>query len=320
VLESVFPAKDVGYFKTVTDAGVTAISCTIPSINSDLPEAITATSEFFKLLEETKNVKIVTTAGDIERAKKEGKLAIIANLQHAMPYERNLDLIRIFHKLGYKIMQLAYYKQNYLGAGCVESVDHGLTDRGREAIKELNRLGILIDTSHCGDRTALEAAKASEYPIAITHSTPSTLVELKRARSDETIKAVAEGGGVMGLVIATPFCERRDKMGIRPTITDFMDIIDYMVNLLGIDHVGFGFDIMVFWNKAEYDDFGRNFGDGLVYPHKFAPFEEKYVEGFYSVSDTIKITEELLKHGYSDDDAKKILGGNWIRLFKEVWK
>lgn len=217
-------------------------------------------------------------------------------------------------------MMPAYYRQNYLGAGCVEQVDHGLTDLGREAVEEWNRLGILIDVSHCGDKTAMDAARISKVPIAMTHTTPSTLVEMSRAKGDDSIKAVAEGGGVIGQVILSAFCEKRDKMGVRATLSDFVDLIDYLVNLAGTDHVGFGFDCLPFWTKTEWDSPEHmSLASGLVYPHKEPPFEQMYVEGFSTLSDIIKITEELVNRGYSDNDTKKILGGNWLRLLKEVW-
>jgi len=320
MLEALFPARDIGYFKAAVDAGVTAIQCTIPYISDELPAAIAKTADFFKLLEGTENAEIISAVSDIEKAKREGKLALIAGMQHAMPYERNLDLIRVFHKLGFRAMQIAYFRQNYLGAGCVEKVDHGLTDRGREAIKELNRLGILIDTSHCGDKTTIDTAQTSKDPIAITHTTPGTLVDIPRARSDEAIKAVAEKGGVIGQVIWTPFCERKDRMGIQPTVADFVDMIDYLVNLVGIDHVGFCLDLSPFYTLETYNAFMTTHGAHLIYPHKVPPFEQMYVEGYGGISDTIKITEGLVARSYSSDDIKKILGGNWLRLLKQVWK
>lgn len=321
MLEALCPAKDKAYFKTVVDAEVTAIQATVPDVLDDLPAAIANIAQFYKLIEGAENAEIVSTAADIETAKKEGKVAIIAGMQDCVPLERNLDLIRVFYELRIRVMQLAYSQQNYLGAGCGETLDHGLTDRGREAIKELNRLGILVDVSHCGDKTAMDAVRISEAPIAITHATPATVVEMRRAKSDDTLKAVAEKGGVIGQVVMTAFCRKRDKMGARATLTDFVDIIDYLVNLVGADHVGFGFDLVPFWTATEWDaPEHMTVATINLYPQKEPPFEEVYVEGFNSISDTIRITEELVRHGYSDDVIKKILGGNWLRLIKDVWK
>ena len=186
------------YFKKLVDSGVTAIQVTVPWVFLDLAGAITEWAKFLKLLESIKEVKFAFTAADIENAKKEGKVAIIMGMQNCLPYERDLDLISIFYKLGFRVAQLAYNQQTYLASGCGERVDSGLTDLGREAIAEFNRLGIAVDVSHCSDKTTIEAAEISKAPIAITHSTPHSLVGMPRARSDEAIKAVVKKGGVMG--------------------------------------------------------------------------------------------------------------------------
>jgi len=321
MLEALMPAKDVGYFKKTVDAGVTVIHATLPWVTDDLPAAINKIAQFMKLVENTESAEMVSTVADIDNAKREGKLAIIPGMQDSIPFERDLDLVRIFHKLGIRVMMPAYSRQNYLGAGCTEEVDHGLTEQGRKAVKEWNRLGILADVSHCGDQTAIDTAECSEAPIAITHSTPYTLVEMNRAKKDQTIKTVAAKGGVIGQVIMSAFCERRDKMGTWPTLSDFVDIVDYLVNLVGVDHVGFGFDLVPFWTAEEWNAPAHmDVAAHLVYPHKEPPFERVYVQGFKDHSDTIKIAEELVRRGYSDGDIKKILGGNWLRLLREVWK
>ncbi len=320
MLQALFPPRDAGYFKRAVESGISAIQCTIPHISDELPAAMAKTAQFMKLVEDSENAEFVTSAADIERCKKEGKLGIIAGMQDAIPYERDLGLIRLYYKLGFRTLQIAYFLQNYLGSGCVEKVDHGLTDRGKEAVKEFNRLGILVDTSHCGDKTTLDAAKASKGPIAITHTTPGALVDIPRARSDEAIKTVAERGGVIGQVIWSAFNERKGKLDVQATITDYVDMIEYMAELVGIDHVGLGLDLVPFWTEDDYWPFIKSHGVALIYPHKPKPFDQKYVEGFKDIEDTISITEELLRHGFSDDDTKKVLGGNWLRLLKQVWK
>jgi membrane dipeptidase len=103
-------------------------------------------------------------------------------------------------------------------------------------------------------------------------------------------------------------------------MTDYIDMIEYMANLVGIDHVGLGLDLVPFWTEEDYEPFIKSYGIALCYPHKTKPFDQKYVEGFKDVEDTISITEELLRRGFSDDDTKKVLGGNWLRLLKQVWK
>lgn len=315
MLEAMVPAIDVRYFKTLIDAGVTAVHATIPDVADDFPTATRKIARFYKAIEGT--ARIAFSGADIEGAKEKGEAVIIAGMQESIPFEGDLDLIRVFHMLGVRVMQIAYFQQGYLGAGCAEKVDHGLTDRGRDAVKELDRLGILIDVSHCGDKTARDTAEASAKPIAITHSTPAGLVDHPRARSDATIRAVAERGGVMGITALTSFCERKDRVGANPTLSDFVDLIDYVVDLVGVGHVGLGSDLAPFRGREEYEAWHKAFG-AMRGGHKARPFEERTVEGFV-ISDMIKVTEELLRHGYSDDETKEVLGGNWLRLVKEVW-
>ena len=307
-------------FGELVDAEVTAVNLTIPVPHEDLLTTIERISRFYKEMEHAENAKIAYSVSDIENAKKEGKVAGIIGTQSTESFEGNLDLIRVHHMMGFRVIQLAYDVQNYLGAGCIERVDHGLTDRGKQAVKELNRLGILIDISHCGNNTTIDAAKASKDPIAVTHGTPGALVNIPRGQSDKVIKAVAERGGVFGQVVLAPYCERNDRMGVRPTLSDWVDLIDYLVDLAGIDHIGIGSDINPCWTKVDYDEFWKEYADVLMPTRKVPLFEKKYVEGLDGIPDLINITEELLKRGYSDDETKKLLGGNWLRLLKEVWK
>ena len=309
------------------DSGITVVHLTVNSIDQDLGAALSSWVKYLKLFQEIEEAKLVFTATDIENAKEEGKCGVILGTQAPKPYERDLDLITVFHKLGMRIAQLAYYRQTLLASGCAERVDSGLTDLGREAVEEFNRLGILIDVSHCGDKVAIDAAKASKYPIAITHSTPHGLVGMPRARSDEAIKAVAEKGGVMGQMFYRPWCERDGKMGVRPSLSEVIDLIDYTVKLVGVDHVGIGFDYNAFWldteQHLEWLNSRESGGRQIIYPFSADfPWEERYPAelGVDGNKNMIKITEELFRHDYSYEDVKKIMGGNWLRVFKEVWK
>ena len=311
--------ENVAYFKTLADAGVTAVQATVPKIEADLKTAISNIAKFYKIVERSEYATIVYNATELESAKSKGKVAIVMGMQNSVPFERDLDLIRIFAMLGIKVMQIAYSEQNYLGAGCVEQVDHGLTDLGKKAVKEMNRLGILIDASHCGDITTKDIIKTSIDPIVFTHTTPAALVDIPRAKDDETIKILAKNGGIIGQAIYTSFCEKKNKLGIKPTIADFVDIVDYLVKLVGIDHVGLGSDVSLFNTKQTFDAFWAKYPD-LIYPHKPPLFGEEYVKGFNDVKDIKKIIKELLTRGYSDNEAKKILGGNWLKLMKKVWK
>jgi len=318
MMEVFGPAIETSYFKTLKDAGVTAIHVAIP--HDDLPTTMTKLAKLYKALEQAENVMLATTVADIQNAKKEGNVALIVGIQDSTPFEKDLDMLRVFYKLGVRVVQLAYSKQNYFGAGCFEREDSGLSELGVEAVRELNRLGILIDVSHCGNKTVMDTVRASKVPVAFTHALPAALVELgTRAKSDELIKALAEKGGVVGQMIWTPFCERKDKMGIRPTLDDFIDLLAYMANIAGVEHIGLGLDVAPFFTKGYYSEWAKHAGV-MMMPHKVPTFEEKYVAGFNEITDLPKITEGLLKHGYSVEETRKILGENWLSLLTKVWK
>lgn len=319
MLEATIPEMRAEYFDTLLNAGINTLHITVPYMTDDLPASIEKMAKFHKLMDYVDKAKIIQTAEDILNAKKEGKVGVIIGMQDSIPFERNLDLIRIFKMLGVSVMQIAYTRQNYLGAGCGATVDNGLTETGEMAVKELNRLGVLIDVSHCGNTTAFEVAKLSKKPIAITHATPSALVKIPRGKSDETLKAVASKGGVIGQVVLAPFCEMDNRIGTRPSLKDYIEIIDYLVKLVGVKHVGIGTDVEPFWTREDYDSYWKIFRKALIYPREVPPYEKRYVEGFIDILDIWKIADELFKKGYSEDDVKAIMGGNWFRLLKEVW-
>jgi membrane dipeptidase len=311
--------EEIGYLQTLVKAGVTAVNATIPYTPDDVANSVKRIAKLYKAIENSKFAKVAFTAADIEAAKKEGKTAVIIGAQDSVVIEKDLDFARAFKRLGLNVIQLAYYGQNYIGSGCAESVDRGISDKGKEAIKALNKLGILIDVSHCGDQTALEAAQFSAAPIALTHISPKVLCNFNRAKLDKTIKTVAEKGGVIGQCILSSFIYKEGERDKRQTLSDYVDLIDYMVKMVGVDHVGIGTDVTPFWTKDVWDFYNSHY-IGMLMPRGYFPYEIRYPEGFDGMEDTINITEELLRHGYSDDETRKLLGGNWLRLVKEVWK
>jgi len=325
-LEYLSPEENIerwrNVLKKVIKGGFTAINMTVTKREQDPGEAALETAKFLKQVEGCpEEAKIAVTAADIENAKREGKVALIMGMQGCRAYEDDLDLIRIFYKLGYRILQPSYSKQTYLSSGCAEPVDSGLTRLGKEYVKELNRLGILLDVTHCSDKTVIEAAELSKAPIALTHSCSRTFLEHLRARSDEAIKAVADKGGVIGQNFERPFCESKEKRGRRPTISDITDLVDYLVKLVGVDHVGFATDWCPFWTAEgkQWAIWMQKFAD-MVYPYTYYhSWDEMWPEAFgKDMAGIVAFTEELLRRGYSESETKKIIGGNWLRLIKEV--
>lgn len=257
---------------------------------------------------------LVEEAQDILKAKQEGKLGIIFGFQNGAPLGNDVTLLPIFYKLGVRIIQLTYNEANALGCGCTEPNDTGLTSLGVQVIQAMNRLGILVDLSHTGHRTTREAIEVSEGPVAITHGNPAALKEVPRNRGDDLIRMVAQKGGVFGLTPYAAFC--KSAAGKRPTLKEFIDQIDYVVQLIGIDHVGIGTDKFEGKTREEYV-----LEVQARYPRLVtAPFEHRHVEGFSHISQFPRITQELLARGYSDDDCGKIIGGNFFSLFQKTWK
>jgi len=190
-----------------------------------------------------------------------------------------------------------------------------LVDSG--AGRNFNRLGLVIDLSHCGDQVTMDAIKYSRDPILIKHSNPRALVDHPRNKTDEQIKALAEKGGAIGMCGYSLFCQVRK--GVRPTFKDYLTLIDYTVKLVGVDHVGLGVDIAI-WGEEEFEAWAR-VSPGLRPEggwHERCVFTDE--EGWDDISQLPQITKGLVAHGYSDQDIEKILGLNFLRVFKEVWR
>jgi membrane dipeptidase len=271
-------------------------------------------SRYYGLIQMASNqVMLVEEVEDIAKAKREKKLGIIFGFQNAAPMGENLALLPIFHKLGVRIIQLTFNESNLFGCGCSEPRDTGLTSLGVQAIRVMNSLGILIDLSHTGHRTSREAIEASKDPVTFTHANPSVLKDISRNKPDDLISMVGEKGGVIGLTPYTVFCKSRT--GGKPTLDDFLDQIDYVVQLVGVDHVGIGTDMYTGRTREEYMAEYQ-----ARYPDLLPPFDCRHVKGFSKIQHFPRVTEGLLSRGYSEKDCAMIAGGSFYSLFQKVWK
>ena len=227
--------------------------------------------------------------------------------------EDDLDRLATFHRLGVRVMQVTYMEANYAGQGCLERIDAGLTGFGIEAVEEMNRLGILIDLSHVGYRTTMEAIEASKKPVAFTHANPKSICNHPRNKPDEALKAVAKKGGIIGATIFPAFL----PSGNKSTLKDFVDVIDHLVGMVGIDHVGVGTDFTEGQPRGWFDWIltGKSKkGPALALNHPLVN-----PEGIQHSGDFSNITAALLARGYADTDVQKIIGLNFMRLFEEIW-
>ena len=255
---------------------------------------------------------LVGTAADLDHAKAEGKAAIIMGLQNAEQFEKPED-VQYFYRLGLRCAQLTYNSQNLIGSGSTDRVDGGVSDFGEEIIKAMNKVGMLVDTSHCGERTTLDAIALSPKPIAVTHSNCKALNPHPRNKSDEVIRNLAAKGGVMGITGVRMFVKDRDPT----TVADMADHIDHVVKLVGIEHVGIGSDA----DLNGYDDMPPDQYKQLKAGYKASyAFRDKIdIDGFDHPQKMFDLTEQLIRRGYSDDNMRLVLGGNFRRLLGETF-
>jgi len=262
-------------------------------------------------------VVLATTTEDIVRAKAEGKVAFVVSLEGAAMIENELDRIDVLYGLGVRALGIAYSEGNALGGGLKEPRDGGLTTFGRKAVRRMNQLGMAIDISHSGDQTSLDTIEVSEHPIFITHAGARALWDSRRLKPDEVIKACAAKGGVIGIEAAPHTTITRKQP--RHTIESFMEHFEYCVDLVGIDHVAFGPDVLFGDHVGLHTTLTEALSIGASRGHLEYPRVE-YVDGLENPSEAFpNIVRWLVKHGYSDDDIGKAVGGNVLRVLKQVW-
>ena len=302
------------------DGGVSAINATV-LMDKHKNDFSTYAKELYRflLLEEVfpEKVLIVQNYDDILQAKENHKLGIILGMQGADALEYDLRYISLLHRLGVRIIQITYNQRNNLGCGVFEPHDSGLTRFGQQSIYEMNRLGILVDLSHVGEKTSLDAIELSNDPVIISHSSVRNLCEHTRNISDVQIREVAAKGGIVGLCPHSVMCIK--EKGKRPTVGDFIDHIEYIINLVGDDHVAIGTDR---WYRPTQAYKLNRAAFERTLPGFFGSFsgDEKHVEGFNYYDEWENLVYSLDRRGFSSEQIQKTLGGNFCRVFKEVWK
>lgn len=260
-----------------------------------------------------------TTVNDIRRAHAEDRVAWIASLEGAAMIENELDRIEILYGLGVRALGITYSESNALGSGLKEARDGGLTAFGRRAVERMNRVGMLIDCSHCGDRTTLDVIAASRKPIVLSHIGARALWDSNRLAPDEVLKACAGRGGVIGIEAAPHTTITRKQT--THSLESVMEHFEYVADLVGIEHVTFGPDTL----------YGDHVGLHGVYSAALSIKESQagsagfpkvpYVAGLENPTEgSVTIVRWLVKHGYSDADISRVMGGNTLRVLEEVWQ
>ena len=256
--------------------------------------------------------ELVDAAEDLDRANDGRRIAMIMGLQNASPFERVED-VATFHGFGLRCAQLTYNSQNRIGSGSTDRADGGVSSYGASIVEAMNAVGMLVDVSHCGDRTTLDAIELSAQPIAITHSNCRALADHPRNKSDEAIRALAAKGGVMGITGVRMFVRSEE-----PThVGHIADHVEHVARLVGIEHVGIGSDA----DLNGYDDMPPDQYEQLkgAYTSAYAFRDRIDTDGYDHPRKIYDLSEELIRRGHADADIALVLGGNFRRLLGAVW-
>ncbi|MFG1302618.1 dipeptidase [Xanthobacter autotrophicus] len=299
-------------FEDMRKGGLTAANCTC-CVWDNFTETMRNIAKWKK--DFAVNADIISqvyTTEDILKAKAEGKTGIILGWQNTSGIEDRIEYLELFHELGVRIIQMTYNTQNYVGSGCYEGTDSGLSDFGHDVVAEMNRLGILCDLSHVGPKTSEGTIKASKKRVAYSHCLPAGLKAHPRNKSDEQLRFIADKGGFIGVTMFPPFLAK----GPEASVADYVEAMEYIINIAGEDIVGVGTDFTQGYGKPFFDwithdkGFGRKLTDfgAVINP-----------EGFREIGDFPNLTAAMEARGWSTARIEKVMGQNWLQLLKDVW-
>jgi membrane dipeptidase len=302
------------------NSGVNVIKLSLGGINDDFETTVKQIADVEKGLEVHREYFTqVRVPADFERAKRENKLGVIFSFESADMLGEKLDRFELFRNFGVRVMQFSYNKKSPFGAGVMEPSGGGLTTLGREAAQKMNALGIAIDLSHANSQTTADAIAVSSRPVIVTHSGCSAIHAHPRNKTDQQLKALAEKGGVVG-IYDLPYLTASPK---QPTLDDYMAHVEHALNVMGEDHVGVGSDV----GLEPFDTSPKGMAQfktieeqrqklGLAAPEEDRP---TYVIGLNTPRRIEVIADQLFKRGYSARVAEKVAGGNFVRVFTEIW-
>ena len=304
-------------FEINREAGLDAVHVTVV-YHEDYDEFLTRISEWNELFKNNSDLIFLgKDIRDIEKAKLENKTAIFFGFQNCSPIEDDINLVEKVHELGCRFMQLTYNNQSLLATGCYENVDGGVTNFGKEVIKEMNRVGIVIDMSHSAEKSTLEAIELSQKPIAITHANPSFWYKAKRNKSDTLLKNLSESGGMLGLSLYAHHL--KDSSNCK--LESFCEMVAKTADLIGVKNIGIGSDLclnqpdsIVEWMRNGTWTRAKNYGEGSKDKPGFPNQPDWFIDarGFNSLETGLK------KIGFNLEEVNDILGNNWFKFYKGI--
>ncbi len=309
-------------FLRTLKGGVTALNLTSVRPPHDFNTAMSGLARTLAVIEANRDIAMIPrSVAEIEQAQRDGKLAIILGAQNSVLVEEDVELLRILERVGFRILQPTYMELNKLGGGVLaKGGDPGLTERGIRWVELMNELRLLIDLSHVGYRTAADVLARTRRPAIFSHSNAHALCNSLRNIPDSLIKAAAATGGTVGATLWPPMV-RHDA---RPTVDDWAEQMAYLVNLIGVEHVAFGSDLSEGRYKDDAD-WQRSFGPKGIYPEVTAVlgpwfvFETRLSAGFESMAEVPNLIAALKRKAFTDDAVEKVMGGNLLRVYREVW-
>ena len=299
------------------EAGLNAVHVTLV-YHEDYDEFLQRVKEWDRFFEENSDLIFLgKTFKDITKAQSENKTAIFFGFQNCSPIEDDINLIEKVHELGCRFMQLTYNNQSLLATGCYEKNDSGVTNFGREAIKEMNRVGIVVDMSHSAEKSTLDAIEISEKPIAITHANPSFWHEALRNKSDFLLRKLSESGGILGLSLYSHHL----KDGTNCKLENFCEMVAKTAEIMDVNNIGIGSDLclnqpdsVVEWMRNGTWSKSTNYGEGS----KKKPGFPKQPEWFLDARGFDNLETGLKKVGFNKEEVEGILGNNWFNFYKGI--
>lgn len=303
-------------FRQLREGGVDAIHVTV-AYHENFRETVLNFEKWNRWFEQFPDLIMKGEwASDIDEARRTGRTAVFFGFQNPSPIEDDIGLVEIVHTLGARFMQLTYNNQSLLATGCYENEDTGITRMGRQVIKEMNRVGLVVDMSHSADRSTIEAAQISERPIAITHANPHEWAPALRNKRDDVIRAVTENGGMLGFSIYPHHL--RDKSGC--SLDSFCGMIARTADKYGVEHLGIGTDLcqdqpdsVVEWMRVGRWTKEIDYGEGSAEKPGFPDMPDWFRDN----RDFGTIEDGLRAVGMNDAEISGIMGGNWYRFFAD---